>query len=386
MLRRHRLTGPGLALLMVVACFAAGCSAPTTAPDSTGFHPWPAGVDWQRYVEGPARGDVHPVAVARVSGPVTGAGQLAHPTPGGAVTLTMAQGGPRPAIVLDYGKDVGGVPYFVVRSTSGAPVLRVAYSEGLPYLGPDGDNGPSQSDAGDTSRADSLTARSPGTLSTGLIQGGERYESIMLTSPGTLSLSSVGIRFDAVRATSDDYRGWFDSSSDQLNRIWYDGAYTTQLDELPAGTLPAAWHIRAGSLDADGGIVGVLAKGTDWTDYRVSFQTRIVDGATGWVVRAPSPSSGYLFIVDGAGDTTGGSDTLRMIAFGPAEFDVIADVPLPLRVPPGSWHQVTTTVSGTSITTSIDGHQGRRLRHRAPAGRGIVLRQGNRRVRGVPGQ
>ena len=79
----------------------------------------------------------------------------------------MAAGGPPPTIVVDYGKDVGGVPYFVVRSESRSPVLRAAYSEGLAYLGPDGDNTPSSSNAGDSSRVDDLTVASPGTLSTG---------------------------------------------------------------------------------------------------------------------------------------------------------------------------------------------------------------------------
>ena len=63
--------------------------------------------------------------------------------------LKMVAGGPKPSVVVDYGKDVGGVPYFVVGSESNSPVLRASYSEGLNYLGLNGDNSPSISDAGD---------------------------------------------------------------------------------------------------------------------------------------------------------------------------------------------------------------------------------------------
>ena len=139
-----------------------------------------------------------------------------------------------------------------MRSESQSPVLSSAYSEGLQYLGPMGDQTPSASPAGDSSRMDDLTVASPGRLTTGLIQGGERYERITLTTPGSVTLSSIGIGFTAVRATAKDFRGWFDSSSTELNRIWYDGAYTTQLDELPAGGVPAPWRITDGALDAVG--------------------------------------------------------------------------------------------------------------------------------------
>jgi alpha-L-rhamnosidase len=346
-----------LAALTATASIATGCTAASVATRPPRAPQWPAHANWQRYVVAPANRDVRPTRIVSFSGSVIGAKALTGPAQGDAVTLKMTKGGSRPTVVVDYGEDIAGVPYFVVRSESESPVLSSSYSEGLQYMGPDGDNGPSQSDAGDTSRSDNLKVTASGRLTTGLIQGGERYERITLTSPGAVTLSSVGIRFTAVRATASDYRGWFDSSSAQLNRIWYDGAYTTQLDELPAATLPSAWHVASGSLDADGGIVGILRKGSNWTDYAASFDTEVVDNEAGWVVRAPSSSSGYLAIIDDATDTAGTRDILRVIAFGPTEFAVIADVALPLRITAGSWHHVTTVASGTQITVSLDGRQ-----------------------------
>ncbi|MGP8058213.1 MAG: alpha-L-rhamnosidase C-terminal domain-containing protein [Acidimicrobiales bacterium] len=361
--RRAGLPGPQLrrcagglaagvsAAVVLTAGFAPGAgAAPAQVPR------WPTDAAWQRYVEAPASSDVEPVRVVSTSGAVSGATALVR---GGAqhgdVTLTMAAGGPAPDVVVDYGKDVGGVPYFVVGSATGAPSLHSSFSEGFQYLGPGGDGGPAMSSAGDPSRADDLTAASPGVLTTGLIQGGERYEEIALSTPGTVTLSSVGIRFSAALAPARSYRGWFDSSSEQLNRIFYDGAYTTQLDELPAGTLRAPWHIAGGALEADGGNGGLLRRGARWTDYTVSFDAKVVEGQAGWLVRARSSSSGYLFFLDDATDTQGTPDTLSEIAFGPSEYTTIADVALPAPIGAGSWHHVSTVVAGPIVSTSIDG-------------------------------
>ena len=40
----------------------------------------------------------------------------------------------------------------------------------------------------------------PGTITNQYVQGGERYEEITLTSPGTVTLSAVGITYIADRS------------------------------------------------------------------------------------------------------------------------------------------------------------------------------------------
>jgi hypothetical protein len=70
---------------------------------------------------------------------------------------------------------------------------------------------------------------------TGGLRGGFRFEAIELRSAGTVTLSGAGLNFKAYRATADQYKGWFASSDDQLNRMWYAGAYTAQMDMVPVG-------------------------------------------------------------------------------------------------------------------------------------------------------
>ena len=353
---RHCVRACSLVLVAMLSAVATGVRAAAPATIVSQVPQWPAHPDWQRFVMAPTAPDVAPVRIVSTAGSVSGAASLVG-SGGGRATLTMTPGGRSPVMVVDYGQDVGGIPYFIVQSESGTPLLHSAYSEGLGYLGPQGDQTPPNSPTGDPNRFDDLIVDSPGMLTTGTIQGGERYERISLTSPGRVTLTSIGIRFTAVRATANDYRGWFDSSSPELDRIWYDGAYTTQLDELPPDAAPSPWTIEAGALHAVMGTVGILHQGVGWADYTMTFDTRVVDNQAGWLVRASSSSSGYLLVLHHAASGTSTSSSLIEIALGPTEFATIGQVVLPKSFDAAAWHHVTTQVSGSTITTSLDGRQ-----------------------------
>ncbi len=81
---------------------------------------------------------------------------------------------------------------------------------------------------------DTLPITAPGQVAGGF-HGGFRFILLTLATPGSVTLSDLTVDFQAYRATPRDYRGWFLSSDDQLNRMWYSGAYTLQLDMKPAG-------------------------------------------------------------------------------------------------------------------------------------------------------
>ncbi len=88
--------------------------------------------------------------------------------------------------------------------------------------------------ANDSGSAISFSITSARTY-TGGLRGGFRFAAIALTTPGTVTLTAAGVNFKAYRAGPDRYQGHFISSDDQLNRIWYAGAYTAQMDMVPAG-------------------------------------------------------------------------------------------------------------------------------------------------------
>lgn len=186
----------------------------------------------------PAGRDVRPVRVASTSGEVKNAGALVGHA-GGRVTLTRSAAGPDPVVLLDYGRDVEGFPYFKVSAGHGDPTMSAAYSETRQYLTPKGDNQYLTGAFGeDLHRYDTYRIDGAGVVRNERIQGAQRFQEIRLTTPGTVELTAVGIRSSLPRATSRDHQGSFVSSSDVLNRIWDSSTYTVRLDSMRANSEP----------------------------------------------------------------------------------------------------------------------------------------------------
>ncbi|MEU6799032.1 hypothetical protein ABZ907_45700 [Nonomuraea wenchangensis] len=226
---RHRrpraIAGVLIPLLMALGVVILPAGGPLAAALPT----WPANPNWQGLVPGPAGNDVRPVRVVRTQGNVTNAGVLAGQGTGEAV-LTVASGGQPAAVVLDFGKEVGGTPYITVSSSTPASnAVRVSTSEALGFL-----TNASGAFVNDNGAQINLTVTGPRTY-TGALRGGFRFAAIELRTAGTVRLTAAGLDFKAHRAGPAQYQGWFLSSDDQLNRIWYAGAYTTQMDMVPAG-------------------------------------------------------------------------------------------------------------------------------------------------------
>ncbi|MFL6127003.1 alpha-L-rhamnosidase C-terminal domain-containing protein [Actinophytocola sp.] len=260
-----------------------------------------AATRWQPYVEGPASATVRAIA-AEGRGKVRHARSLVSGH-GPDTTLTTTAGDTPASVLLDFGKDVGGVPFLDVREVSGGPTITLVTTEARQYVrtpaattvtapapagvtrvplastaglevgntitfaaaagpvtgtitgfdtaartvdlrspltrdlpagtavstspgAPSSDEAPGLAGVGGPA---TLRPTAPGRLTAGF-HGGFRFVLVTVSSPGSVSLSSLGVDFQAFRATPADYRGWFLSSDDQLNRMWYAGAYTLQLN------------------------------------------------------------------------------------------------------------------------------------------------------------
>ena len=117
--------------------------------------------------------------------------------------------------------------------------------------GPSSDENPGQALVGGN---DLLTPTGPGRVDTGA-HPGFRFALLTLTTPGTMTIRDLGVDFQAYRATAKDYKGWFESSDDELNRLWYAGAYTLQMNlKLPGlRAFPTAGSTTAPSATAASG-------------------------------------------------------------------------------------------------------------------------------------
>ena len=355
--RRRRGAAMTLTALLAPLGLWAGAAAPAATAATAGTPSWPASPNLQAYAEAPSGSTVCPTAIIGTAGSVTGASNLLCGGHGGA-TLTLAAGGTTPTIILDYGRETGGVPFFDVSSETGTPTLQAGYSESEQYESATGDSTTPWAE-GDPSRYDDYSVSASGTITNRYVQGGERYEEITLTEPGSLTLSKLGIDSIADNTQPDKLAGNFVSSDNELNQIWYDSEYTDQLDSVPSGSLPGTWVVQDKALsaagDLSGPVVGLLKQGSAWTNYTETFDASVVDNQAGWVVRGQDADDGYVFILNDNVDTAGTPDTLQEFDLVDGDYQSLGSVALPETLTAGSWHTVSTTVSGTAIEVSLDG-------------------------------
>lgn len=280
-----------VAAARVVPAAAPAAAAPAAGADATqvcrpsgpggpagaqcGFVP-PAHPNYQRYILSPASRALSPVSLYKVlprGGSVTNPGALVRPN-GKPTVLDLASGNQTssPLVILDMGKEVGGLVTVTVNSISSpAPTLNACFSESTAYmaLNPSQNNGESNYAPGcDTANIINglpgvpYTYNSdghlipvnpkavPGSFTDSQIRGGFRYLTLYLSSPGQISISKVQVDFTAAPSQTNlrNYAGYFLSSSNSLNNLWYSGAYTTQLDTAAANTLKS-WPYTQGETD-----------------------------------------------------------------------------------------------------------------------------------------
>jgi hypothetical protein len=271
-LRRAPLTA---ALLVLAATLATAPAAPATgpaAPEGSVGHadPWldpnyrPTPGDWQDYVLAPAGRTVRPTALLAADprgGSITGTPTAAVRGHGTVRLTAPGDRGTSPLLMLDFGQDVGGTVQITVTGASNPrPDLRVCFSESRMYQAltpaqnggeaayapgcdtanfPNGYPGSPYTWDSDSHALPLAGATLPATLTDPQPRGGFRYATIFLGGPGWVDIGSVDVRFTAAPDQSNlrGYAGHFLSSDNELNKIWYAGAYTVQLDTAAPNTL-----------------------------------------------------------------------------------------------------------------------------------------------------
>jgi alpha-L-rhamnosidase len=328
----------------------------------------------ERYLTGPL---MRPLQVESTSGQVANAEALLAGREGYA-TLTWNGQGEAPMIILDYGRDVGGIPVFEVLNISGTPTLRAIYSEGRPFLLPNGDGAaPSGGGvvggrvgnlsfvgnlgAGDLSRVNDYPLERPGLIVHRLIQGGQRWQALTLAAPGSVALRKVGIRSKTFHPRETTNRGSFACSDPNLSEIWELGAYTALLCQVPARSLPPTWTVTPQGVHVTGGTYSSYQAGGAWSDYTSTLQVKIVRNEASWLVRS-SHSSGYRFVLGANNDALAGfapSNTTpnTLFAFQQNTNNRLGFVELTslgIDIKPGTWYTVKTVVSGQTVNAYLD--------------------------------
>jgi hypothetical protein len=157
-----------------------------------------------------------------------------------------------PGFVFDFGIEVGGIITVEYELTAGDATLGLAFTESKKFIGRNSDNS-----NGWTGADGALTVTlSPGTgfytIPDEKLRGGFRYLTLFLESDSSASLIvrdiKLEISYQPTWADLRAYQGYFHSSDELLDQIWYAGAYTLQTNSVPretgrrdAGTVLEGW-------------------------------------------------------------------------------------------------------------------------------------------------
>ena len=179
----------------------------------------------------PASRTVAPVAVYTTAGTVTAPTNVLS---GQSTRISGANS----YVVLDFGKEVGGIVTLSFAGASGAgQQVGLAFSESSLFVGESSDlsSGAVFAEPGsDGALTTTVNGATSYTMPADKLRGGFRYLTVFLSSGGWVDLNGVSLNFTAAPDLADPqaYPNSFTSNDPLLNQIWAAGAYTVELDSI----------------------------------------------------------------------------------------------------------------------------------------------------------
>lgn len=144
-------------------------------------------------------------------------------------------------LVFDFGIEVGGL-VTLDYSTTGKGSIGLAFTESKNWIGEwsDSSNGGFKGPDGAIYSSFNTSGTYSYTMPDLRLRGGFRYLTLFLVTNGTTSVNITDIKleigFQPTWSNLKAYQGYFHSSDELLNRIWYGGAYTLQTNAVPPNT------------------------------------------------------------------------------------------------------------------------------------------------------
>jgi hypothetical protein len=188
-----------------------------------------AQVPYTEYVLTPRSRILRPASVYNINGTVSNAEQLTTGTT--AATTFVGQS----AVTYDFGKNVAGLVSFNVSDVSGQnDYIGISFTESSLWISSEGCD--ATADAGIDEAL--WWAVQPGMQYAAEKQyqrGGFRYLNVYHNSTDNVTLADLHVYYTAVPHYTDEQlaegvqTGFFHCEDDQINRVWYAGAYTNEL-------------------------------------------------------------------------------------------------------------------------------------------------------------
>jgi hypothetical protein len=206
---------------------------------------------YHQYIHASKDRTITPASVLSANGSVKNAEGLTSSKSYGPAGVTFS--GINSTVTLDFGKNIAGTVQFKVESVSdSAEYLGFTFTESSLWISP------FHCDCASAAIFDSplwFATSSKGKYAAEKKhqRGGFRYLSIWHNSTGEVTITNLSVNFTASPEMEDPsaYGGFFHSSSEKLNRVWYAGAYTNQLCSVDpaygnaAGIPGTDWYYNA---------------------------------------------------------------------------------------------------------------------------------------------
>ncbi|KAI8710728.1 Bac-rhamnosid-C domain-containing protein [Fusarium sp. LHS14.1] len=198
-------------------------------------------------------------------------------------TISLSSAGTDPDIlILDYGQNVEGHPTFEVVSTSGdTSGFELTFAESKYAFSNYMSDGPLPLAAAmDNYRVNQYNISKPRIVTNRLIQGAFRYQKLNLSTAGELCLRKVGVKQTVHTTPLTELPGAFECSDNDLTRIWYTGARTAQLTEIPKDTIPNFWQITDQGALVESAAPQALGspEAAQLLSYEIDFEVKPVTG------------------------------------------------------------------------------------------------------------
>jgi hypothetical protein len=203
------------------------------------FHGVAAG-PYSQYILTPASRSLIPATVHKVNGSVAHAASLTNP-PGNA-TFKGAS-----AVTYDFSKNIAGIVSFNVSTVTGTDeFIGISFTESSLWINSEGCD--ATADAGiDEALWFKVSPGGHYAASKVHQRGAFRYLNVYHNTSGTVELQGLSVYFTALPQVAEadlrTYSGYFHCNDEQLNRVWYAGAYTDQLCTIEPTTGDSLVHL-----------------------------------------------------------------------------------------------------------------------------------------------
>lgn len=210
----------------------------------------------------------------------------------------------------------------------------------------------------------------PGRTQSFFIQGGQRWETIRLLTDTTITFNAVGLNTSSAHIQADDVPGQFRTSNAIYNGIWDLGARVAQSACVDSGNALSTWETTSQGALIRGQGMAVSAKGFAFSNYTLSFRTKIGRGGTGWTVTSSAASYGPKFFLTSnypSGNTFLNTNRTLLppntLVFGTpwsivnqSTLETGWDQYFPIDVPvqEDTWYTIHTTITPSGFNISID--------------------------------